>query len=39
MKELTLIEAEKIMEENGGGLYLRNTPIKRLPEGLLLVVI
>ena len=34
MKELTLIEAEKIMEENGGGLYLRNTPIKRLPEGL-----
>ena len=34
MKELTLIEAENIMKKNGGGLYLRNTPIKRLPEGL-----
>ena len=34
MKKLSLIEAEKIMEENGGNLILSGTEITELPNGL-----
>ena len=30
----TIKQLEKMMEENGGGLDLRETQIKELPEGL-----
>ena len=34
MKKLTLEQAEKMMRESGGSLYLYNTPIQSLPDNL-----
>lgn len=31
---LTLEQANKMMRDSGGSLYLRNTPITSLPDGL-----